>query len=184
MWKNHANSWGRLLAVVALAGTLGGCASFPGVRNAEPVIAMPLKERIYLKVEPFGPGVVAELNRAGIDPARLEEEFVSELRYGLFLRERTEVFDSAGATIVTVRVNSLQPGFGNSGTSAKLVLDADPPGRRPPETLEWTWRAPASANAPAVFVTRHLARKTAREVLDHLQAPKDYDPPPPLHLMR
>lgn len=184
MSNQFANSWRGLLAVAALAGTLGGCASFPGVRTAEPVIAIPLKEPVYLRVEPFGAGVVAELNRAGIDPAVLREEFVSELRYGLFLRERTESLDSAGATVVTVRVNALQPGFGTSGTSAQMTVVADPPGRRKPETLEWSWRTPASANPPAMFARRHLARKAAGEVLDRLQVPKDYEPPPPLHLMR
>jgi hypothetical protein len=174
------------LSILSSAFLFGGCAAlFPGA-GAPAVIVAPA-ERLFLTVAPFDSTVSAELTRAGLDPAAVENELKAEIRYGLFLRGQEESPDSAGAAVTArLTVKHLQPGYGRSGDYAAFLLTGSRPGdAKSSQKAEWTWEANARDNAPPALATRHLARQVAGEALSRLRAPKkDNEPPPPLHLMR
>ncbi len=180
----------RLVLSAALAALFPGCAAlFPGTSG--PAVNVAPNERLFLTVAPFDSTVRAGLSRAGLDPDAVEKELDAEIRYGLFLRGQEEAPDSAGAAVTArLTVKHLQPGYGRSGGYAAFVLTGarqDSKGSKASseQRAEWTWEGNARDNAPAMFATRHLARQAAGEVLSRLRAPKkDYEPPPPLHLMR
>jgi hypothetical protein len=179
----------RFAFATLLAALFPGCAAIvPGA--SAPAVTVASAERLFLTVAPFDSVVRAELARAGLDPAEMENELKSELRYALFLRGQDEAPDSAGAAVTArLEVKHLQPGYGRSGDYAAFVLTGaradDPKSSQGGEKVEWTWEAKARNNAPQAFAVRHLARQVAGEVLARLRAPKkDNEPPPPLHLMR
>ncbi len=179
----------RFVLTASLAALLSGCAVlFPGA--AGPAVNVAPNERLYLTIAPFDSAVRAGLSRAGLDPDAVEKELDAEIRYGLFLRGQREAADSAGAAVAAhLVVTQLQPGYGRAGDYAAFVLtgvrrDGPKWGQRV-QRAEWTWEAKAKDNAPPALALRHLARQAAGEVLARLRAPKkEYETPPPLHLMR
>jgi hypothetical protein len=170
------------LALVSLLAT--GCAGLFGQNVKGVTVAK--SERLHLRVAPFDSVVTAEVRRAGLDPVSLHQEFASEVRYRLFLRGQVEAPDSASATVsVLLSVKHLQAGFGNAGSYGEFSLESVRPENADRSEVTWRWQATVKDNVPEVFATRHLARLAAQEALEHLKEPKkDYEPPPPLHLMR
>jgi hypothetical protein len=173
-----------------LASGLTGCAGIL-IKAPLPAVAVEVTDRLLLRVVPFDDFVKAELERASLDPARVEEEFAAEVRYGLFRRGQEEAQDSASAeVIVDVRVRHLQAGVANIGAYAAFDVTSWRPAERKnsapaTDTLTWTSNRPAKENVPAAFTARHLTRLAAGEVLTRIQPPrKEREPPPPLHLMR
>jgi hypothetical protein len=150
-----------------LAALWAGCAYLPGGASAK--ISVQPADRLYLQVAPFDSAVRAELTRLELDPDEVHQGLASELRYQLFLRKLEESPDSAGATLrVTVAFRHLQPGTGNSGSfvSASLLADRD---KAAPERAEWELRRPAQENVPGEFLSLHLPRSLAAEILGRLQ---------------
>lgn len=171
------------LAALVTVSLFAGCAGLFGPKIK--TVSLVKSERLYLRIMPFDSVVVAELNRSGVDAARLADELEAEVRYRLYLRGQEEAHDSASATVmVTFTVQRLQPGSGNTGTYASYALTGTRPRKREVETVEWTTQGRSRDNVPGAFTTRHLAREAANEVLARLQPPKNNEPPPPLHLMR
>ena len=175
----------RLLPLLALTGFgLGGCALLapkPGSQiNMEP------NDRVFLKVAAFDSTVQAELKRVGLDPARIQEGLVSELHYQLFLKNQEEAPDSAGATLrITVSLTHVQPGTGNSGDFMLGTVTAQ---GKTTQTADLELRNPSKANIPAEFLSLHLPRSLAKEILAVLKK-KTKSPnselgyPPPLILL-
>jgi hypothetical protein len=164
---------------------LSGCAGLL-VKAPAPSVSMEATERLLLRMFPLDAVVVAELERAGLDPARIGEEFAAEVRYGLFRRGQEEAQDSASAqVIVDARVRHLQAGVGTVGTYAAFELTARRADQPKVDTLAWSTRRTAKDNVPVAFLARHLTRMAAGEVLSRIQPPrKEREPAPPLHLMR
>lgn len=175
---------------IMMASGLSGCAGFL-VKTPVPAVAVEETDRLLLRIVPFDAVVTAELERAGLDPAGLAEEFAAEVRYGLYRRGQEEAQDSASAqVIVDVRVRHLQAGVGNTGAYSAFELTSWRAAERKngvpeTETLAWTSNRPAKENVPEMFAARHLSRLAASEVLGRIKPPaKEREPAPPLHLMR
>lgn len=173
---------------------LTGCAGLFGGGEKDAVVVAP-NERLLLVFTPFDGVVTAELQRAGVDPAALQREFESEVRYRLYARGQEEALDSVTAgVIVTVSARHWQPGYGNSGPYAAFSLgikrlvpltNVDPKDMESADSVAWTWQGRAKDNAPPSYAVRHLSRLAAEEVLDRVRGPRaPSEPPPPLHLMR
>src|SRR5690554_1899824 len=125
------------LATTALLSVslFAGCAGLFGPKLK--TVSLVKSERLYLDIAPFDSVVVAELNRAGVDPVTLAAELEAEVRYRLYLRGQEEAHDSAGATVVvTFTVHHLQPGSGNTGTYASYSLTGTRARKRDVETVD------------------------------------------------
>jgi hypothetical protein len=186
IFPSMKNKSGLVSVVVLLLVSLlvTGCAGLFGSGSKGVTVAK--AERLHLRVAPFDSVVSAELRRAGLDPLVLQDELAAEVRYRMFLRGQVEAPDSASATVsVLLKVKHLQAGFGNAGTYGEFSLESVRANASDRDAVTWTWQATVKDNVPEVFATRHLARLAAQEALEHLKEPKkDYEPPPPLHLMR
>ena len=126
-------------------------------------------DRVYLRIAPFDTTVRAELSRAGLDPAKVQDNFSYELHYQLFLKKQEESPDSAGATVrVAVSVQHLQPGLGNSGGFALGMLVAERDGKI--ERAAWELRQSAKDNVPVEFLPMQVPRTLAGELLSHMKA--------------
>jgi hypothetical protein len=130
---------------------------------------MTFSDRVYLCIAPFDSTVRAELSRAGLDPAKVQDNFSSELHYQLFLKKQEESPDSAGATVrVAVSIQHLQPGSGNSGGFAAGILGAERDGKI--ERAAWESRQSAKDNVPVEFLPLQVPRTLAGEILSHMKA--------------
>jgi hypothetical protein len=127
------------------------------------------RDRVYLRIAPFDSTVRAELGRAGLDPAKVQDNFSSELHYQLFLKKQEESSDSAGATVrVAVSVQHLQPGSGNTGGFAAGTLEAEREGKI--ERAVWESRESAKDNVPVEFLPLQVPRTLAGEILSRMKA--------------
>lgn len=172
------------LALAAAFGlALTHCAALRLQPEVETIHVRP-SERLFFRVVPFDSTVKGELSRAGIDPARFEEEFNAEIRYRFNQRKQEESPDTVSATVVLrAKVHHLQPGVGNAGTYAEFEVS----GRRrnAPLFLAWKWDLPSSQNKPAEMLARDLNRGAVDELMKRVRKapapPKE--PPPPLQLL-
>jgi hypothetical protein len=174
-----------LLAPLAMAFVLGGCAGVLSPLGRGASVGVAPSDRLFLSVAPFDAVVRAELARGGLDADRTWEDVNAEIRYQLALRRQEEALDSAGATVAaTVTVRHLQPGSGNAGAFGAFLVTARRAGRT--DSVAWDWRARAKDNVPAAFAARHLSRGVAGEVLRSLKParPSSDEPPPPLMLIK
>lgn len=181
-----------VLLPAALALCLASCAASRGAgKNTAPVPVSPA-ERLFMTVVPFDAVVAAELARGGLDPARVADDFESELRYLLALRRQEEALDSASAVVrLRVEVRHLQPGAGNAGSFAAVHLVTYRGSNGADSAVsDLDWRPSARANVPAAHAARHMVRELSREVTARLSVRKkkrlasDLDYPPPLMLMK
>ena len=180
MLKNKLN-----FALISAGLFLAGCASMGLGNKPADRINVSSSDRLFLRVVPFDSTVGVELTRAGLDPVKVHDNLAAELHYQLFLKKQEESPDSAGATVqVTVLIKHLQPGVGNSGSFVAGTLTAE---RKETEKADWELRQPAKENVPADFLTLHLPRTLATEILSRMKAkPKpssDLDYAPPLILL-
>jgi len=176
----------RVLPVLFLAAaTLSGCAGIL-IKAPKPAVRVDDTERLLLRVAPFDDVVKAELDRAGLDPARVAAEIEAEVRYGLYRRGQEAARDSASAqVIVDLQVRHLQPGSGGSGAYAAFAVFGIRSTTTKVDSVVWTAQVSAKKNAPPEFAERHLIRLAADEILERIQPPpKEREPAPPLHLIR
>jgi hypothetical protein len=143
-------------------------------------------DRVFLRLVPLDSVVGVELSRAGLDATKTHDALLSEFHYQLFLKKQEEAQDSAGSTVrVTVTIQHLQSGSGNSGSFAAGTLQAERNGKI--EDATWEIRQSAKDNVPGEFLSLHVPRMLAKEILSRMKGETkrkngmndgmDYNPP-------
>ena len=175
----------KLLLILAVSNFgLGGCALMGSKPSSQ--INIEPNDRVFLKIAPFDSTVQSELKRVGLDPAKIYDNLSAELHYQLFLKNQEESPDSAGATVrLTVSLQHIQPGTGNSGDFIKGTLAAE---RNEIQKTDLELRRPSKENAPVEFLPMHLPRTLAKEILSLMKKKppvnnNDLGYPPPLILL-
>jgi len=180
----HKNTSSFALTTLFTGFLLSGCASLGIGTQLADRIHITSSDRVFIRVVPFDSIVAAELTRVGLDAAKVRDNLAAELHYQFFLKKQEESPDSAGATMrVTVAIQHLQPGSGNSGSFIAGTLTGE---GKTVEKAEWEVRQPAKDNVPGDVLGLHLPRMLATELLGRMKSkpkPVDNEPPPPLILL-